>query len=75
MGPRGAEEALRLSGLSLREELRLAAGVGQLRRAQHCLEALAWGSADRATLNAFPLIGTSVSIELLEFEMASDYAS
>lgn len=55
MGPRGAEEALRLSGLSLREELRLACGAGQLRRAQHCLEALAWGSGDRATLNAFPL--------------------
>lgn len=55
MGPKGAEEALRLSGLSLREELRLASSVGQLRRAQHCLEALAWGSGDRATLNAFPL--------------------
>ena len=55
MGARGAEEALRLSGLSLRQELRLASGVGQLRRAQHCLEALAWGSGDRATLNAFPL--------------------
>ncbi|KAK9853093.1 hypothetical protein WJX84_003806 [Apatococcus fuscideae] len=55
MGPRGAEEALRLSGLSLREELRLASGAGQLRRAQHCLEALAWGSGDRATLAAFPL--------------------
>ncbi len=73
MGPRGAEEALRLSGLSLRQELRLASRAGQLRRAQHCLEALAWGSGDRATLNAFPLWQSHTVDTLLGGGSGGDY--
>ncbi|KAK9819592.1 hypothetical protein WJX72_000101 [[Myrmecia] bisecta] len=54
MAAEGSGEAASMTGLSLQAELGLSLRSGQLRRALHCLEALARGAGDRGTLNGFP---------------------
>lgn len=53
-GPAALPDAAALSGLSLREELRLCRGAGQLRRALACLTAMAAGATERSALTALP---------------------
>lgn len=50
MGPAALPEAAALSGLSLRSELALCRGAGQLRRALACLTAMAAGACHVTTL-------------------------
>lgn len=54
MAPDGAAQAVNLTGLTLKGEMDMALRIGQYRRALNCLEALARGAEDRATLNVFP---------------------
>lgn len=54
MAPDGAAQAVNLTGLTLKGEMAMALRLGQYRRALNCLEALAKGAEDRATLNVFP---------------------
>ncbi|KAL3133386.1 hypothetical protein ABBQ38_007254 [Trebouxia sp. C0009 RCD-2024] len=54
MAADGAAHAINLTGLTLKGEMDMALRIGQYRRALNCLEALARGAEDRATLNVFP---------------------
>ena len=50
----GLEEALSLSGISLRTEMALSRRAAKLRRALRCLQALAAGADDAAAFREFP---------------------
>lgn len=53
-GPAALPDAAALLGLSLRAELRLCRGAGQLRRALACLTAMAAGATERSALAGLP---------------------
>lgn len=72
MGNPGVVEALRLPGLSVEAEMKLALELGELERSLACLKALVVGCTDRNILNKLPAWKNRAILGAKSSEMLQD---